>query len=548
MVDLNAENYRKNAELLLEGIWYSGLPDLLDINELMRGIDTVFSMINNGKVREFSQESDGFIVGWNHISSPPYIRSPGVEALTYFDFKKNNSLREMQIPNLLHYISFMYNTLTVFDPLFKKLYLLNEYSKYIENSNSYLVFADLFEIYNYDELVDLGIGGTFTTKNNKANSSAALSENKRRMLDAENAYLYSLKMDIESFFPSLYTHNFEKMGNRLPFSNLSCDLRYYTFLDAFHQRINNNQTKGIPAGVFSSHIAAELCMLCVDEEIRQHIKRGKHDVGFIRYVDDIVFFSDSESALKALFPTVQSILNNFRLRINGNKTEAIHSVLSIQPSYITELERLFPALDSNNETSQELTLPMFFEFRKYIGDCLSTGRSSQVRTMLSIMFKRISDNQLKTPDIDDQLFFFFLRLVFEDHTLVSHVFRLLDLLLSNSEGKSKMLCALEKKRSIIDTEYPDTTLQIWYYYILFRHSGDTSRSSLINSLQGKKYNPLVIASMVLPGKKNNLKLFSYIRDTYVTESGSQQWKNEIQNGGCLSSRSLDMILIITVTL
>lgn len=64
--------------------------------------------------------------------------------------------------------------------------------------------------------------------------------------------------------------------------------RYFTFLDQFHQRVNNNQTKGIPAGVFSSHIAAELCMLCVDEEIRRYI--ADRPIGYIRYVDDLTFF------------------------------------------------------------------------------------------------------------------------------------------------------------------------------------------------------------------------------------------------------------------
>ena len=34
-------------------------------------------------------------------------------------------------------------------------------------------------------------------------------------------------------------------------------------------KTNNNQTKGIAAGVFSSTLSAELLMLCVDYEINQ---------------------------------------------------------------------------------------------------------------------------------------------------------------------------------------------------------------------------------------------------------------------------------------
>ena len=328
MVDLTQENYLTNARLLLHGFWYAELPDLLDINILEESIEDIFDEIENGQVKSFKQDTDDFILDFSRIVSPPYIRAPGVEAISFFDFKKNNSLREMQIPNLLHYIAFIYNTLLNFESLFQTLYLNSDNAQYVANSNSYLVFEDEFVLHSYDGDDNIIAAGVFTTKNNKISTSAALTENKKRLLVAEADYLYSLKMDIESFFPNLYTHNFEKMANKIPFSKLDADFRYFQFLDRFHQRINNNQTKGIPAGTFSSHIAAELCMLCVDEEIRTYLKNCKNPVGYVRYVDDLNFFSDSESELAELYPAIQSILNKYRLRINGNKTEAFRHCVS----------------------------------------------------------------------------------------------------------------------------------------------------------------------------------------------------------------------------
>ena len=90
----------------------------------------------------------------------------------------------MFLPNLLHYLAFMYNTLSLFSPLFEALYVDSANHHFMVNSNSYLVFEDAFLLYSYEGDEDWAVTGTFTTKNNKINSSAVLSENKRRMLAA----------------------------------------------------------------------------------------------------------------------------------------------------------------------------------------------------------------------------------------------------------------------------------------------------------------------------------------------------------------------------
>lgn len=532
MVDLNLEKFRENAQLLLKGLWYSDLPDLLDMDELMDGLDEIFDKINKRQVAEFKQDKDNFITEVKGIVSPPYIRHPGVEAISFFDFKKNKSLREMQIPNLLHYFAFMYNTLLEFSSLFEELYLNSANEPYVANSNSYLVFGEEFVLHTYNEITqewdgeDWVLEGIFTTKNNKINSSAAFEENKKRVLATERDYIYSLKMDIESFFPNLYTHNFEKMADKIPFSKLDVDTRYFRFLDLFHQRVNNNQTKGIPAGTFSSHVAAELCMLCVDEEIRNYLSTRQNPVGYIRYVDDLTFYSDSEAELTALYPAVQSILNQYRLRINGNKTEAIRSLYTILPSYLTELEQSFPKLKQTEEV-QTFSLTDFFDLKRYISGCLKEGRSSQVRALLSRLQNRIQSNKLIVANIIFELFCFLLKLVFEDVTLVSHVYRLLDCLLNVAPDAALLLTTLQQKQEKIDGEYPDTLLQIWHYYIRFLHSDKIARTGMIRALKGKRFHPLIAATMVLSGNGNNKELFCLIRDLYIQETNSSQWRKEI---------------------
>lgn len=88
MIDLTQGNYLKNAKLLLNGFWYAELPDLLDMAELEEAIEDIFTGIENNEVRTFKKSADDFIDDFSGIVSPPYIRSPGVEAISFFDFKK----------------------------------------------------------------------------------------------------------------------------------------------------------------------------------------------------------------------------------------------------------------------------------------------------------------------------------------------------------------------------------------------------------------------------------------------------------------------------
>lgn len=526
MVDLNTDNNRQNAELLLKGMWYSNLPDLLDIEELAEDMDSLFKKINEHNIKYYIQDTDDFISEWSNIVSPTYIRKPGVEALTFYDFKKNKSLREMQVPNLIHYISFIYNTLHIFPALFEELYL-NEFNREIvENSNSYLVFEETFALYDsYDETWDWVFSGKFATTNNKMNTSAILSENKKRYLAAEKDYFYLLKMDIESFFPNIYTHNFEKIAYKSPFCNIAVDLRYFKFLDNFNQRINNNQTKGIPAGIFSSHIAAELCMLCVDAEIREYIKNNNISAGYIRYVDDLTFFSDSKSTLSELFSVVQVILNKYRLRINGNKTETQKSIFDLQLSYIDEIKLYLTYFDSTEE-SYIITLNDFFDFKRYICECLNQNRISQIRTLLSMLLCKVKEDKININEIYSELFYFLLKLSFEEEVLTHHIYRLLDQILSINKDE-ELINALLRKRNKIDSEYADTLLQVWFYYLVFNYCNTKQRNDLVSSLSTQIYNPLVVASMISYGKASNKLVFKYIMNSYINESKSTNWRSEI---------------------
>ena len=517
-------NDNENSRLLLEGMWYSNLPNIIDMNEIVLDLENIIQNIRNEKYLFYKYDKDKFIIDWKNINSPKYIRKLGVEAITFYDFKNNRSLREMQIPHLLHYLSFVYNTIFVFWDLFAELYINGENSDIISSSNSYLVFEESFVVQDYDEEVWVS-EGTFTTKNNKIHSSAIINNNKRRMLEVEKDYMYSLKMDVESFFPNLYTHNFEKIAERPPFKDLISDKKYFKFLDKFNQRINNNQTKGIPAGIFSSHIAAELCMLCVDYEINEYINTRKLDIGYIRYVDDLTFFSDSKECLSEIFAVVQNVLNKYRLRINGSKTEHSESVLLKQQSYIEEIEFLFAFLGRDN-INFKVELNTFFLIKKYLGECINDGRISQCKTFLGLFYNKLKENKLTITNVKDEIFNYLIKLAFIEEQLAPNVYQIIDKIM-DEYNESTYSTILIKKKNKIDREYPDTLIQIWHYYVMFKHCNDKQEQMIFSDLNTGEYNPLIIASMVKYGENQNREIFEYIVSSYKAEIKSEEWEKTI---------------------
>ena len=123
LIDLDEKYIVENASILLKSIWYSELPPIINFDKYKDIMVNVLETIQNQETDSYGLDDKKFIVDFKNISNPTYIRKNGVEPITYFDFKKNTSLREMQIPNLKHYIAFIYNTLYMYEDVFYDLVL-----------------------------------------------------------------------------------------------------------------------------------------------------------------------------------------------------------------------------------------------------------------------------------------------------------------------------------------------------------------------------------------------------------------------------------------
>lgn len=527
MLDFDRENTAKNAEILLNGFWYAELPDILGMDLLKKNIVDVMKNIDEDKYDKYEKSSFGSITDLKNISSPDYLRNLGVEPIVYYTLKKDQSLREMQIPNLIHYLSFIYNSLWVFDDLFEKLYLDANYSDYIHNSNSYIVFGEEFNIISdYDDAEDIELG-VFVSKNNKFQGNRVMSANMHRYELISSTYRYGLKIDIESFFPNVYTHYLSKIKALQPYKSMENVDEYLDFLDKYHQRINNNQTKGIPAGCFSAHVAAELLMLAIDEKIRK--EAITEDVGYIRYVDDFTFFSDSKEKLQNVLFKVQKVLNYFRLRINVNKNELFNNARKTQETDLIEIEYRFPWLRSEN--NEELTTHRLQHLQNYVTSLLETNNFSQIKVVLTLLRKKIESGTLNLLETEQRLVNYCQLLVLENGSLASHGYKILDWILQHTDN-TEYLQSIQKKTNLINAEYEDTLIQIWHYYVMIKNMDGKEKTIYFEENKEKIKNPLIVSMFVVKGesgKSRNAKVFRHIVETFQNELGLEcsDWKKKI---------------------
>ncbi len=145
---------------------------------------------------------------------------------------------------------------------------------------------------------------------------------------------YALITDINTFYPSIYTHSIPWALHTKPIAKTQ--RRYSQSLgnkiDTLVRNAQDQQTKGIPIGPDTSLIIAEAILAVIDQELEKQLPiRG------FRYVDDYELcfwsFADAEAALFLL----QELLTQFELQLNPSKTKIIELPYRVEPKWVSEL-------------------------------------------------------------------------------------------------------------------------------------------------------------------------------------------------------------------
>lgn len=171
---------------------------------------------------------------------------------------------------------------------------------------------------------------------------------------AEKKFAYLLKMDVQNYFDSIYTHSiaWAICGGVNIYKDTfegKFDGSVGAFWDKMMQEMNYNETNGIVIGPECSRIFAEVIMQHIDQMVKQKMLakgyRNKVDYECYRYVDDYFFFYNNETIRAEAEILLQSYLKEFKLSLSQEKYKVF------QRPFITDITKAKISLDNLlNET------------------------------------------------------------------------------------------------------------------------------------------------------------------------------------------------------
>lgn len=137
-----------------------------------------------------------------------------------------------------------------------------------------------------------------------------------------------LKLDVNNFYPSVYTHTIEwalvgkDKAKKVWSSKLKSgvDRDVYNIgkkIDEVLRYSQSEETHGIPVGPDVSFLIGELILCRIDEEIHAQYPNIKG----CRYYDDYTFFVSNEHEAESLLKSVHTIMRRYGIDINERKVE-----------------------------------------------------------------------------------------------------------------------------------------------------------------------------------------------------------------------------------
>lgn len=258
----------------------------------------------------------------NYVKIQDYVKDKELapsDPLTFSGYKNTNSRRKFAIPNPYHYA--------------KAVYVI------VNNSEN------IFSIYN-------GSDASLTVPLKKVpgklecykKPTAKISDSKEKIEKLYQNNLYEIRLDIQSFFDSVYTHSvaWAMHTKSVAKKNKKDKNLAGNLIDSCLQNLNSGQTNGILVGNAVSRIASEIILCSIDKEIKSRIQ-GK----YLRYVDDYYIFIKDSSLINDILAVFRQELARYGLMLNENKLQINESPFIYGKSWVEQMRayaRLAPQI------------------------------------------------------------------------------------------------------------------------------------------------------------------------------------------------------------
>lgn len=175
-------------------------------------------------------------------------------------------------------------------------------------------------------------------------------------------YSFFLKMDIQRFFPSIYTHSlaWAIFGDKALAKKYKQENNAFpNATDKIVQIINFNETHGIVVGPEFSRVIAELLLTRIDINLHHKLKceyslTHKKDYTLYRYVDDYFLFTHREEQITLIESILVKELEKYNLTLNVWKSELQKKPINTDESAIFELKKTMKIFELDKKKSVDI--------------------------------------------------------------------------------------------------------------------------------------------------------------------------------------------------
>ena len=232
--------------------------------------------------------------------------------LKYSGYKSESSRRKFAIPNPYHYCKAV-------DAIVKKE---SEISAILKKS-TYSLTAPIEKPAKEHQAY--------------AKKSKSIADTKEEIEKQYKDNRYEIRLDISSFFDSIYTHSIpwaihgiavakKKIGDQSLLGNQ---------LDKCMQAMNYNQTNGILVGNAVSRIIAEIILCTIDEAIQKKFPQ----IACRRFVDDYYIYTQDSGKIQEIISFIRTNLAQYELCFNENKIQINESPFLYGKPWVEEIKQ-----------------------------------------------------------------------------------------------------------------------------------------------------------------------------------------------------------------
>ena len=449
-----------NSESLVNVSFYSILypsrilPPCFYNGHLSENLKDIYELYSDNDIlKDNFVLSDKKIINFNGYIDQTTRVKKGVEPINFISEKPSHGTRKFSVAHPLVQLPLHKYILDNVDIILNEQ--IEDKKNYSSNSKYYYKDKEIYVEYDYNghELIS---SGNDTLLQKKYRDSIL----KKHILS--RGKFNKLYLDIANFYHNIYTHTISW--------NIDDDNKdIFDNLDMLMRTQNNNETKGIIIGPYTSGLFAEILMSKIDRHILKFINDNNMDVSYARYVDDIEMYSDNKDNLEKCLFEIEKELSKFKLDINHNKTQICEFPFFQSNTKNTKnIYQLVDRLKANNyQDDLEKIEDIILEFENAIKDGHVNAR----------YFIKVINSLIKEEDIIDLiesdiiwiLVSYLINITLKHQYLTPNIIMFLITIVENNNNIDKEYLAenIINKRNIKESTTREI-VDIWFVYILIR--------------------------------------------------------------------------------